>query len=193
MRTRMLLVVLALATSCSSPVLPPADSDPSQASPGDHKVKVKGDMTIARDKSKPVRKGIEEWYARNAEAFRAKDVEAVMALRAEDFHTILPDGTVNTRADMEAYTQRLVGMIDHFITLDFQIGTIEVKDDLASADVTQTTVRMQRFPDGTLHKVEAGVVQRETLRTDAGWLMHRVDNIQEGYLLVDDELFTAGP
>ena len=50
------------------------------------------------------------------------------------------------------------------------------------------TVRMQRFPDGTVHKVEAGVVQRESWkRTAEGWMMYRVDNIQEGYLLVDDK------
>jgi hypothetical protein len=31
-------------------------------------------------------------------------------------------------------------------------------------------VRMQRFPDGSLHKVEAGAVQRETWRrTTQGW------------------------
>lgn len=48
-----------------------------------------------RDKSKPVRRAIEDWYARNVEAFKAKDVSAVMALRTDDFHTMLPDGKVN--------------------------------------------------------------------------------------------------
>src|SRR6185295_8879675 len=99
------------------------------------KTKSKNEKTIVRDKSKPVRKAIEDWYARNIAAFQAKDVAAVMALRTNDFHTITPDGKLNTRADMEARTQRLLAMIDHFISQDFQIGTIEVEGDLASADV----------------------------------------------------------
>jgi len=69
--------------------------------------------------------------------YKAKDVAAVMALRTDDFHTITPDGKVNARADMEAYTQRFLKRIDHFISEDFQLGTIEVQGDLASADVTQ--------------------------------------------------------
>jgi ketosteroid isomerase-like protein len=159
-----------------------------QVSPDESKVKTKGDKTIMRDKSKPVRKAIEDWYARNVEAFKAKDVAAVMALRTDDFHTVTPDGKVNTRADMEAYTQRFLGRIDHFISQDFQIGTIDVQGDLASANVTQKTVRMQRFADGTLHKVEANVVQRETWkRTADGWKMYLVDNIRDGALLVDDK------
>ena len=139
-----------------------------------------------------MRKAIEDWYARNVEAFKAKDVAAVMALRTDDFHTITPDGKVNTRADMEAYTQRFLGRIDHFISLDFQIGTIEVQGDLASADVTQNTVRMQRFPDGTLHKVEAGAVQRETWKKTAeGWKMYRVDNVRDSGVFVDDKPYQS--
>ena len=88
---------------------------------------------------------------------------------------------------MEARTISLVGRIDHFISQDFQIGTIEVEGDLASADLTQKTMRMQRFPDSTLHKVEAGAVQRETWRkTSAGWKLYRVDNIRDSGVLVDD-------
>ena len=153
----------------------------------DVKIKIKDGKTIVRDKSKPVRKAIEDWCDRNIAAFNAKDVAAIMALRTDDFHTLTPDGRTNSRSDMEGYTRRLLSNIDHFISQDFQIGTIEVTGDLASAQITQKTVRMQRFPDGTLHKVEAGVDQRETWkRTAEGWKLYRVDMIQEGYLLVDD-------
>jgi len=155
-------------------------------------VKVRDEKTIVRDKSKPVRKAIEDWYARNIEALKAKDVAAVMALRTDDFHTITPDGKVNTRADMVTYTQRFLGRIDHFISLDFQIGTIDAQGELASADVTQDTVRMQRFPDGTLHKVEAGAVQRETWKKRAeGWKLYRVDNIRDPSLFVDDKPYQS--
>src|SRR5262245_31537660 len=157
----------------------PDKIDEAQVAP-DHKVKVKGDKSIDQDKSKPVRKAIEAWYALNIEAFNNKDVAAIMALRTDDFHTITPDGKTNSRSDMETRTKAFVERIDHFISQDFKIGTIEVQGDLASADINQNTVRIQRLPDGTLHKVEAGVLQRETWkRTAEGWKLYRVDNIRE--------------
>jgi len=112
MKSLLLAVGFALVITCSPQLPAQADSDQSRGLQGDRKVKVKDDKAIVRDKSKPVRKAIEEWYARNTEAFRAKDVAAIMALRADDFHTITPDGKVNTRADMEGYTQRFLGRID---------------------------------------------------------------------------------
>jgi ketosteroid isomerase-like protein len=183
----LLLVGFGLALSWL-PAITQSQGDMSQLLQGELKIKVKNEKNIVRDKSKPVRKAIEDWYSRNVEAFKAKDVAAVMALRTDDFQTITPDGKVNTRAEMEAYTQQFLGRIDHFVSLDFQIGTIDVQGDLASAYVTQKTVRMQRFPDGTLHKVEARAVQRETWKKTAeGWKMRRVDNVQDGGIFVDDK------
>ena len=188
MKRLFVLVGFGLAVTCSPALVAQSQSAQSKVLPGELKVKVKADKTIVRDKSKPVRKAIEDWYARNVAAFKAKDVAAIMALRTDDFHTMTPDGKANTRADMEAYTQRFLGRIDHFNSLGFQIGTIQVQGELASADVTQNTVRMQRFPDGTLHKVEAGVVQREMWKKTAeGWKMCRVDNIRDGVVFVDDK------
>ncbi|MGH9837155.1 MAG: YybH family protein [Blastocatellia bacterium] len=184
MKNLLFLAVSVLLLTCSAASV--ARSQEIQSS--EVKVKTKGGKTTVRDKSKPVRKAIEAWYAQNTAAFRQKDVAAVMALRTDDFHTVLPNGTVNTRADMQVYTERFLGRIEQWVALDFQIGTIEVQGDLASADVTQKTVRMQRLPDGQLHKVEAGVVQRETWKkTAAGWKLYRVDNIRDGDLLVDDK------
>ena len=183
---KLLMVVgLALTLACS---VVKSQSEQSQIPPGDLKVKTKGESTTVRDKSKPVRKAIEEWYTRNMEAFKAKDVAAIMALRTDDFHTITPDARINTRADMETRTRSFLDRIDHFISQDNRIGTIEVEGNLASADITQKTVRMQRFPDGTLHKVEAVAIQRETWKKTAeGWKLYRVDNIRDGDLLVDDK------
>lgn len=188
MKSLFLLVISLLTLSGSTVWAASTQSDPSQIAPGERKVKVKGGKSIERDKSKPVRKAIEEWYARNIAAFNAKDVAAIMSLRTDDFHTVTPDGKVNTWADMEAYTKHLLDRIDHFISQEFQIGAIDVQGDFATADVTQKTVRMQRLPDGTLHKVEAGVVQRETWkRTTQGWKMYTVDNIRNGSVFVDDK------
>jgi ketosteroid isomerase-like protein len=158
--------------------------------------KTKSGKSAVRDNSKRVRKAIEAWYARNTEAFKRKDVAAVMALRTDDFHTVLPDGTKNTRADMQAYTERFLGRIEQWVSMDFQIGTIDVQDKFgdekgkfASADVTQKTVRMQRLADGQLHKVESGAVQRETWKKTAeGWKLYRVDNIRDSGLYVDGNL-----
>jgi ketosteroid isomerase-like protein len=188
MKSLLLLVGFALASPCLSSFAAQSQNVQSQVSQDGSKVKVKNRKAIVRDKSKPVRKAIEAWYARNMEAFKAKDVAAIMALRTDDFHTITPDGKVNTRADMETRTRLFLNGIDHFISQDNQIGTIEVEGNLASADITQKTVRMQRFPDGTLHKVESVVLQRETWKqTTEGWKLYRVDNIRDGDLLVDDK------
>lgn len=190
MKSLLLVVGFALVVSYSSPRVAQSQSDRSLALQDERKVKIKDGKTITRDKSKPVRKAIEDWYARNMAAFEAKDVAAVMALRADDFHTITPEGKVNTRADMATRTRIFLDRIDHFISQDNQIGTIEVEGHLASADINQKTVRMQRFPDGTLHKVESVVVQRETWkRTAEGWRLYRVDNIRDSSLLVDDKPF----
>ncbi len=184
----LLLVAFVLTFTCPSAFVVQSQSDQAQVAQGDRKIKVKDGKSIVRDKSKPVRKAIEAWYASNMEAFKAKDVAAIMALRTDDFHTITPDGKVNSRADMETRTKLFLDRIDHFISQDNRIGTIEVEGNLASAYITQKTVRMQRFPDGTLHKVEAGAVQRETWKKTAeGWKLYRVDNIRDDGLLVDDK------
>jgi ketosteroid isomerase-like protein len=197
MKNLFLVIALALTLSCSLAAVTHSQSAPSQlgaSDAADRKIKVKGGKWIERDKSKPVRKAIEAWYDLNIQAFNAKDVVAIMALRTDDFHTTTPDGKANTRADMEAYTKRLLDRIDHFISQDFETGTIDVQGDLASADVTQKTVRMQRLPDGTLHKVEARVVQRETWKhTAQGWKMYTVDNIRDSSILVDDKPYNPAP
>lgn len=188
MKSILLFVGFALVITYSPSLVAQSQSDRSQVVQDERKVKIKEGKTITRDKSKPVRKAIEDWYARNMAAFKAKDLAAIMALRADDFHTITPDRKVNTRADMETRTRLFLDRIAHFISQDNLIGTIELESDLATADITQNTVRMQRFPDGTLHKVESAVVQRETWKKTAeGWKLYRVDNIRDGGLLVDDK------
>ena len=192
MKRLMLLTGFALALAYSPSIIVQFQSVGSQTS--QHKVKVKEGRSVVRDKSKPVRKAIEDWYESNVKAFESKSVSAIMALRTSDFHTITPDGTVNTRADMETRTQRFLDRIDYFISQDNQIGTIEIDGNLVSADVTQRTVRIQRFPDGTLHKVEAAVVQRETWKmTEEGWKLFRVDNIRDAGLLVDGQPYRPNP
>jgi ketosteroid isomerase-like protein len=133
-----------------------------------------------------VRHALEAWYARNEAAFEARDAAAVMALRTDDFHTVTPDGRTNTRADMEARTRAFLERIERFLVQENGIGTIEIEGDVASADVSQHLVRLQRFPDGTIHTVETRVVQRESFKETAdGWKLYRVDRIRDGSTLVD--------
>ena len=185
---KLLLVVSILTITCLA-VAVNAQSEQSHL-PDESQVKVKNGTV--RDKSKPVRRAIEEWYKRNMQAFEPKDVAAIMALRTDDFHTITPDGKVNTRADMELRTRNFLDRIDHFLSQDNQIGTIEVEGNLASADITQKTIRMQRLADGTLHKVESGAIQRETWKKTAdSWKLYKVDNIRDGVVMVDDKPYKA--
>jgi ketosteroid isomerase-like protein len=193
MKSWLFLIGAAFALSGMVATGAPSQNQQPATAQGEIKVKAKAGKIISRDKSKPVRRAIEAWYERNVEAFKRKDVAAIMALRTEDFHTLTPDGKTNTRADMERYTQGFLARIDHFISQDIQIGTIDLQGELASADVTQKTVRMQRLQDGKLHKVEAQVVQRETWRgLDDGWKLYRVDKVRDGSLFVDDKPYKPG-
>src|SRR5258708_5401852 len=107
MKNRLIVVAALFALSCSLAWVTHSQSGP--------KVKVKGGKLIEHDKSKPVRKAIEAWYDLNIEALNKKDEAAIIALRTDDFHTTTPEGKLNTRADMEAYTKQLLDRIDHFI------------------------------------------------------------------------------
>lgn len=90
-----------------------------------------------KDKSKPVRRGIEEWYARITDGFRMKDIAAIMALRTGDFHTVTPDGRTNDRAFIEPRTWNFLAGIEMWLSLKLKIGTIEVAGDRVSALPTQ--------------------------------------------------------
>lgn len=133
-----------------------------------------------------VRCELEARYRENEAGFFARDPERVMRLRHPDFHTITPDGNVNTREQMYERTRAFIGRVERFDALAETIRSLELAGDTAHAIVDQSTRRQQRFPDGTLHEIRTSVVQRESwIRTPQGWLMWRVDLIQPGQTLVD--------
>jgi ketosteroid isomerase-like protein len=135
-----------------------------------------------------VRREIEHWYDENARAFRAEDVDAIMALRTEDFHTVTPDGEVRDRAAMENYTIGFLNSIDRWISLSFDLDSLEVSGDQARAIVRQHLVRMALRPDGLVHHVETWATQRETWRrTPGGWKLYRVDSVRDQRRLVDGQ------
>jgi hypothetical protein len=133
-----------------------------------------------------VRRELEAWYERNKRGFLEKNVPAIMALRADDFHTVGPDNVPKNRADMEQYTVGILNGINRWISMSFDLDSIRVSGDTASAVVHQHLVRMALRPDGLVHHVETWATQRETWRkTRDGWKLYRVDNVRDQRRLVD--------
>ena len=135
-----------------------------------------------------VEHALEQWYDENRRAFLAEDVDAIMALRTEDFHTVGPDGVTRDHAEMEQYTTGLLNGIERWISMTFDIDSLDVSGDLASAIVRQHLVRMALRPDGLVHRVETWATQRETWRrTEDGWKLYRVDGVRDQRRLVDGQ------
>lgn len=125
-------------------------------------------------------------YAANGAAFAAKDLEAVMSLRHPDFHTVDHGGKLSTREEMRERTRGLLERIERFDEARETIRSLELHGDTAIATVFQETSRAQRLGDGALHKIDTTVTQREWWRCTAkGWQLWRVDEVEEGTLLID--------
>ena len=89
---------------------------------------------------------------------------------------------------MEQSTRALIEGIDRWISLTFEIDSLEVSGDLARAVVRQHADRMARRSDGRVHHVETWVTQRETWRrTSGGWKLYRVDSIRDQRRLIDGQ------
>jgi ketosteroid isomerase-like protein len=126
-----------------------------------------------------VRQELERLYQANTQAFLRRDPAAVMALRADDFHTVAADGTARNRAEMEQYIRGIINGVERWIALSETIDSLEVRGDTAVAIVSQHADRMALRPDNRVHHVETWVTQRETwIRTTGGWKMWRVDNLR---------------
>ena len=133
-----------------------------------------------------VRRELEQAYARNGAAFAARDVEAVMNLRHRDFHTVDHTGKLSTRQEMHERTRSLLARIERFNSVRETIRALELHGDTAIVTVFQETSRSQRLGDGALHQIDSSVTQREWWRcTTKGWQLWRVDEVEEGTLLID--------
>ena len=135
-----------------------------------------------------VRAELERAYKENTAAFMRWDLAAVMALRAQDFHTVTPDGTTRDRSAMELYTTGIMNGVRKWNTIDFTIDSLDVRGDTAFAIVSQHVDRMALRPDNLVHHVETWVTQRETwVRHESRWLMWRVDQLRNQRRLVDGQ------
>lgn len=169
------LVVLLAGTPSSAPMA----SEPPP--PG----MIISGRTKVKDKSKPVRKALEVRYAEIREAYRVKDPEAVLRMRTEDFHAIMPSGERWDAAASAQYTHAGFAQVDTTLSLTFDIGTIEVQGDTAAAEIDQHWVRQQQKAGARRH-VDTRAHQRETwILRDGAWRLWRVDHVQPGPWIVD--------
>jgi ketosteroid isomerase-like protein len=141
--------------------------------------------TKVKSKPKPVRKALEARYAAISEAYRLKDPNAVLRMRTEDFHAILPSGQIWDAAASAQYTRAGFAQAETTLALTFGIGRIEVQGDTAAAEIDQHWVRRQQ-KGGALRFVDTRAHQRETwVRRGNEWLLWRVDQVNPGPWIVD--------
>lgn len=133
-----------------------------------------------------VRTELEAAYETNRQAYFAKDLAAIMALRHPDFHSITPDGTQRDRAAMQNYIEGILNGVERWIEVSISIDSLTVTVDTAAAVTRQFVDRMALRPDGLVHRVQTWVTQRETwIRMPDGWKMWRVDQLRDQRRMVD--------
>ena len=131
------------------------------------------------------RREVEAWYEENRRAFLAKDLNAILALRADDFHVITRDGERQERDEMAQRTEGFLMGIESWNSISFEIDSITVSGDLVSAVVRQHLDRM--VPRGTsVRKMETWATQNETWRrTPQGLKLYRVDSVRDQRRLIN--------
>jgi ketosteroid isomerase-like protein len=180
--TSIALAALALALFSSQLV---AQTSHSQDMQVDFKIKVKDDRVIVRDKSKPVRRALEEQYAKIAEAQRNEDIEALRATRTPDFTVDLPQGQ---KWDLETslnYSRDGFQQVESNINLSNTIESLDVHGYQAVAVVHQRWSRMQ-MKASKLRRVDTEAIQNETwVNTKDGWRLRHIGNVKPGAWYID--------
>jgi ketosteroid isomerase-like protein len=151
----------------------------------DFKIKVKDERVVVRDKSKPVRRALEEQYRKVAQAQIAKDIDAMRALRTPDFTVDTPNGE---KWDLETslnYSRAGFQQVESNISISNTIESLDVHGDVAVAVVHQQWSRMQ-MKAGKLRRVDTEAIQTETwVNTKDGWKLKHIDNVKPGAWYVD--------
>jgi len=165
---------------------------PHAAEGPSHDVKIKDGRAVIKDKSKPVRRALEESYARLAEAIERNDAEAILAFRHAEFSAVDFQGRMWSTEDMTARTREMVALIRPPIHAGFTLGTIDVDGDEAVVTVRQSFSRMQMMA-GELRKVETSVTQDETwVKMQEGWRLRFVENVHDMMWYVDGKRVEPG-
>jgi antitoxin component of MazEF toxin-antitoxin module len=168
----------------------------------DFKIKVKDDRVVVRDKSKPVRRALEEQYAKIAQAQVNKDIDAMRALRTPDFTVDTANGE---RWDLETslnYSRIGFQQVQSNISISNTIQSLDVSivaDEIcalpgrpvtgpcyqAVAIVHQQWSRMQ-MKAGRLRRVDTEAIQTETwVNTKDGWKLKHIGDVKAGAWYVD--------
>ncbi len=182
MKNLLLFVLLALASTSAYA----QDSQFQVKQDKKHyKIKVKGDRTLVRDKSKSVRQALEAQYAKVAEAQKNKDIEAMRLLRTADFSVKTQNGETWDLEQSLNYSRRGFEQIESVIGLSNTIESLTINGDEAVVVVHQRFSRMQ-VKGGQLRKVETEARQRETwVNTPDGWKLKLIDDVRPGAWIVD--------
>jgi hypothetical protein len=186
MKTLLSFSLLALALMCSITLKAYAQENQIQITQDKHdKVKIKGERVVLRDKSKPVRRALEEQYAKIAEAQKNKDIEALRQLRTSDFTVKMPNGETWSLEQSLNYSKRGFEQVQSMISMSNTIESLTVNENEAVAVVHQQWSRMQMMKD-KLRRVDTSAVQRETwVNTPEGWRLKLIDEIHPGAWVVD--------
>jgi ketosteroid isomerase-like protein len=115
-----------------------------------------------------VRRQLETRYEQNRQAFMRKDLTAIMALRADDFHAVAANGETLDRERMHQYIEGLLNGIERWDEITFTIDSLGVSGDTATAIVSQYLDRRALRPD-TRHRSDLGDAARG-LGADESWL-----------------------
>jgi ketosteroid isomerase-like protein len=162
--SRVVATVVSMAVAACAPILASRGQEPNAS----------------------IRAELERRYAENAAAFMKWDLQAIMALRAPDFHTVTPDGATQDRAAMERYTRGLLNGIKKWNKITQTIDNLEVAGDKAIVTMSQHLDRLALRPDNQVHHVESWATQRETwIRIGSQWFLWRVDQVRNQRRVVD--------
>ncbi len=183
MRKSLSLIILALTLASSAAFA--QDSQLQITQDKDYKIKVKGDRTVVRDKSKPVRRALEAQYAKIAEAQKNEDIDALRSLRTSDFTAKMPNGETWDLETSLNYSKRGFEQVQSISSISNTIESLNVNGNEAVAVVHQQWSRMQTMK-GKLRRVETSAVQRETwVNTPDGWKLKLIDDVRPGAWIVD--------
>ncbi len=140
---------------------------------------------VVCDSSHPVWKAINAHYAKLAEAMRKKDLDALFALYAPDYHVVMPGGEVWSREKSLEYQRGGLAQVKETIHISNTILQLSICGGQATATVLQQWYRAQMMA-GKLRRVETNTVQDEQWsRTPDGWKRGNIAEIATGADFVD--------
>ena len=132
-----------------------------------------------------VQRELEVRYAQLAEANRHKDLNALLALRTNDYVAEMPGGLKNDYNALADYSKAMFQQVEKIATLSNTILKLSLNGDEAIATIFQQFSRTQ-MKAGRLRNVETTAIQDETwIRTPGGWKNRRVSNIHARKWYVD--------